>query len=195
MNVFRKTLLIAALLLPLFCSAGSSAKIAVVDLEKVFREYYKSRIAEDLIKQQAAAYRKYIMQLQEELQQLSEAVKTARRNALNIALSQEEKNKADAEAAAKAKAFRAKEAELKLFAEERSADMRKLENSKRAEIMSDIRAELKKRASAGGFDFVFDSSGRSMNDQPALLVYPERNDITNAVIRELNRTRTAPAKK
>lgn len=195
MNVFRKTLLIAALLLPLFCSAGSSAKIAVVDLEKVFREYYKSRIAEDLIKQQAAAYRKYIMQLQEELQQLSEAVKTARRNALNIALSQEEKNKADAEAAAKAKAFRAKEAELKLFAEERSADMRKLENSKRAEIMSDIRAELKKRAAAGGFDFVFDSSGRSMNDQPALLVYPERNDITNAVIRELNRTRTAPAKK
>lgn len=195
MNVFRKTLLIAALLLPLFCSAGSSAKIAVVDLEKVFREYYKSHIAEDLIKQQAAAYRKYIMQLQEELQQLSEAVKTARRNALNIALSQEEKNKADAEAAAKAKAFRAKEAELKLFAEERSADMRKLENSKRAEIMSDIRAELKKRAAAGGFDFVFDSSGRSMNDQPALLVYPERNDITNAVIRELNRTRTAPAKK
>lgn len=195
MNVFRKSLLIAALLLPLFCSAGSSAKIAVVDLEKVFREYYKSRIAEDLIKQQAAAYRKYIMQLQEELQQLSEAVKTARRNALNIALSQEEKNKADAEAAAKAKAFRAKEAELKLFAEERSADMRKLENSKRAEIMSDIRAELKKRAAAGGFDFVFDSSGRSMNDQPALLVYPERNDITNAVIRELNRTRTAPAKK
>ena len=195
MNVFRKLLLIAALLLPLFCSAGSSAKIAVVDLEKVFREYYKSRIAEDLIKQQAAAYRKYIMQLQEELQQLSDAVKTARRNALNIALSQEEKNKADAEAAAKAKAFRAKEAELKLFAEERSADMRKLENSKRAEIMSDIRAELKKRAAAGGFDFVFDSSGRSMNDQPALLVYPERNDITNAVIRELNRTRTAPAKK
>ena len=195
MNVFRNPLLIAALLLPLFCSAGSSAKIAVVDLEKVFREYYKSRIAEDLIKQQAAAYRKYIMQLQEELQQLSEAVKTARRNALNIALSQEEKNKADAEAAAKAKAFRAKEAELKLFAEERSADMRKLENSKRAEIMSDIRAELKKRAAAGGFDFVFDSSGRSMNDQPALLVYPERNDITNAVIRELNRTRTAPAKK
>ena len=195
MNVFRKPLLIAALLLPLFCSAGNSAKIAVVDLEKVFREYYKSRIAEDLIKQQAAAYRKYIMQLQEELQQLSEAVKTARRNALNIALSQEEKNKADAEAAAKAKAFRAKEAELKLFAEERSADMRKLENSKRAEIMSDIRAELKKRAAAGGFDFVFDSSGRSMNDQPALLVYPERNDITNAVIRELNRTRTAPAKK
>ena len=106
-----------------------------------------------------------------------------------------QQRKADAEAAAKAKAFRAKEAELKLFAEERSADMRKLENSKRAEIMSDIRAELKKRAAAGGFDFVFDSSGRSMNDQPALLVYPERNDITNAVIRELNRTRTAPAKK
>ena len=68
--------------------------------------------------------------------------------------------------------------------------MRRLEIVKRAEILKEIRAEIRKRAAAEGYDFVFDCSGRTMNDQPTVLHYPERNNITNSVIRELNRTRT-----
>ena len=49
---------------------------------------------------------------------------------------------------------------------------------------------LRKRAVAEGYDFVLDSSGRTMNDQPTVLYYPERNNITDSVIRTLNRTRT-----
>ena len=52
--------------------------------------------------------------------------------------------------------------------------------------MADIKAELKKRAAAGGYIYVFDSSGRTVNDQPALLIYPESHDITKEVIRNLN---------
>ena len=37
------------------------------------------------------------------------------------------------------------------------------------------------------FDFVFDASGRTLNQQPALLVYPEYSDLTERVIIELNR--------
>ena len=77
-----------------------------------------------------------------------------------------------------------------MFVQERSNDLRKLETSKRTEILNEIRQELKKRAAAEGFEFVFDSSGKTMNDQPQLLVFPERSDITKSVIRELNRTRT-----
>ena len=41
-----------------------------------------------------------------------------------------------------------------------------------------------------GYDFVFDCSGKTMNDQPSVLHYPPENNITDSVIRELNRTRT-----
>ena len=96
---------------------------------------------------------------------------------------------------AKQNLVKAKEAEIRMFVQERSNDLRKLETSKRAEILNEIRQELRKRAAAEGFEFVFDSSGKTMNDQPQLLVYPERSDITQSVIRELNRTRSVPAKK
>ena len=185
-------------ILPLFAGAAAFAagsRIAVIDLERVFREYYKSRIAEDVIRQQATAYRTYLNRLNEELRKLSEAARTAQSNALNIALAPSEKQKVEQEAIAARNAVREKEAEIKLFVEERSADMRRLETSKRTEIMDEIRREVSRRAAAEGFEFVLDRSGRTMNDQPALLVYPERCDITNSVLRELNRSRSQPEKK
>ena len=189
-NKFRKIFLFLFFAAAFAVSDCAAAKIAVVDLEKVFREFYKSRIAEDAIKQQAAAYRKYVERLSSELNQLKRDVQTARANALNIALSPAEKQKSGQLVEEKIKAVRAKEAEIKLFVQERSRDMRRMETVKRAEILKEIRAEVRKRALAEGYDFVLDSSGRTMNDQPTVLYYPERNNITDSVIRTLNRTRT-----
>ncbi|MBQ7208386.1 MAG: OmpH family outer membrane protein [Lentisphaeria bacterium] len=192
---FLRNLSSAVLLLAGAAVFSAESRIAVIDLERVFREYYKSRIAEDVIRQQATAYRTYLARLNEELRKLGEAARTAQSNALNIALAPAEKQKVEQEAIAARNAVREKEAEIKLFVEERSADMRRLENTKRAQIMTEIRREVAKRASAEGFEFVIDSSGKTMNDQPALLVYPERCDITNSVLRELNRSRSQPEKK
>ena len=194
MSFFRR-LSSALLLLAGAAAFSAESRIAVIDLERVFREYYKSRIAEDVIRQQAAAYRTYLARLNEELRKLGEAARTAQSNALNIALAPAEKQKVEQEAIAARNAVREKEAEIKLFVEERSSDMRRLENTKRAEIMTEIRREVAKRASAEGFEFVFDRSGKTMNDQPALLFYPERCDITSSVLRELNRSRSQPEKK
>lgn len=189
-NLLRKIFLFLLFAAAFAVSDCAAAKIAVVDLEKIFREFYKSRIAEDTIKQQAAAYRKYVERLSVELNQLKQELQTARGNALNIALSPTEKQKAEQLVDEKIKAIRAKEAEIKLFVQERSRDMRRMETVKRAEILKEIRAEIRKRAIAEGYDFVLDSSGRTMNDQPTVLYYPERNNITDSVLRTLNRTRT-----
>lgn len=195
MKILRKMLLLLLLAGAFSTFAGNPARIAVVDLEKVFREFYKSRIAEEQIKKQAAAYRSYIDKLNKELQAIAREAQIARSNALNIALSEAEKRKAEETAAAKNRLFREKEAEIKQFIQERSQDMRRLEAAKRAEIIREIRAEIRKRAAAEGFEYVFDNSGKTMNDQPSLLVFPAKYDITNSVIRELNRTRTQPSKK
>ena len=47
-----------------------------------------------------------------------------------------------------------------------------------------------RRAAAEGYSFVFDSSGRTLNEQPAVLCFPAGCDLTEAVIRELNRGRS-----
>ena len=185
-----KNLRLLLLMIVISCSALLSAaeRIGVVNYEQVFREYYKSRIAEQFINQRAEALRSYLGQMNGQLETLRSNARKLGANALNPALSAPERDKAQMAAEDAAKAVRAKEAEIKLYTAESSREMRALENRKRAEIIADIRAEVKKRAAAEGYAFIFDCSGKTMNGEPALLVYPEKNNITKSVIRELNRT-------
>ena len=181
--------LTAAVLVPLLGFADS--KIAVVNLEKVFREYYKSKIAEDAIRRQAGIYRDYMTKLAKELKAAQETAENARADALNIGLSAAERSKAEKRAAGALRVVTEKRAAIDLYRSGRTKDMQKLEADKRTEIMNDIKAELRKRAAAGGYSFVFDCSGKTTNDQGALLIYPESHDITSEVISNLNRGATS----
>ena len=190
----RCIIALAAVLFPLISYAGSS-DIAVVDLEKVFREYYKSKIAEDQIRRQASAYRSYLERLNTQLKEAQTKASNARADALNLGLSASERTKAEQRAAAAIREVSEKRAEIELYTSGRAKDMQKLEADKREEIMRDIRAELRRRAAAGGYSFVFDSSGRTTNNQPALLIYPEKHDLTSEVIKALNRGASGKAGK
>ena len=174
------------------CFAASvshgAERIAVVDLEKVFREYYKSRIAEDTIRSQGETCRGYLVQLNDRREKLRAEVRIAIRNSLNVALAPEEKLKAKQTAAKLEASLKELDAEIELYQENMLKTIRELEQSKRAEIVADIRKCVGKRAAAEGYLYVFDSSGRTMNEQPALLVYPKACDLTDVVIEELNRT-------
>ncbi len=172
--------------------AAAGNQIAVVDLEKVFREYYKSRIAEETIRGQSETYRSYMLQLDEQRRKLLDEARTARLNAQNIALSPGERSKAEAEAGKLEAAVREKSSEIELYAESRAEAMRDLERRKRAEIMEDIRAGVRRRAAAEGYLYVLDSSGKTMNEQPAVLLFPDSCDLTAVVIEDLNRTASSP---
>ena len=176
--------IIAGVLSPL--SAGES-KIAVVDLEKVFREYYKSKIAEDMIRRQTGVYQNYLERLLRELKDAQTKASNANADAQNIGLSAEERQKAEKAVAEAIRIVSEKRAEIELYRSGRARDIKKLEDEKRSEIMNDISAELKKRAAAGGYSYVFDSSGKTTNNQSALLVFPESHDLTREVISNLNR--------
>lgn len=167
--------------------AASESKIAVVDLEKVFREYYKSKIAEDMIRRQTGIYQNYLDRLVKELKDAQTKAANAKADALNIGLSAKERAKAEKEATEAIRLVTEKRAEIELYRSGRAKDIQKLEDEKRKEIMDDIKAELKKRAASGGYTYVLDSSGKTTNNQSAVLIYPERHDITKEVINSLNR--------
>lgn len=185
---------LAAALLPLLSAAALPAaeRIAAIDLDKVFREYYKSRIAEESIREQGETYRAYMIQLNDQRTKLMEEARKARFNAQNLALSAEEQRKAAERAAQLENAVKEKSSEIQLYGESRAAAMRELEQRKRREIMTDIRSGIRRQAAARGFLYVFDSSGRTMNEQPAILLFPEGCDLTRAVIEDLNRTAVKP---
>ena len=169
---------------------SNSSKIGVVNLAKVFREYYKSKIAQEAIKRQAEAYRNYLVRMNNDYVKLVNEARNARNASLNVALSVSAKKAAEAQAEKLARESAAKKAEIEVYAQGRRADMQKLENNRRKEIMIDIQSAVSKRAAIEGYDYVFDSSGMTMNNQPALLVFPKSADMTEAIIKDLNYTNT-----
>ena len=179
----------AAVRAALCCLAAAGAeRIAVVDLEKVFREYYKSRIAEETIRTQGETYRSYLVQLNDRREKLRVEVRVAIRNSQNVALDPDEMRKARQLAAKLEAELKSLDTEIELYQENMVKSIRELEQRKRAEIVEDIARCVRKRAAAEGYVYVFDSSGKTMNDQPALLVFPEGCDLTRVVIEDLNRT-------
>ena len=187
MKNFFKSLLVV-LLGCWIVAVTAEDRIGVVDLEKIFREYHNSRSVESFINQRAEAVRAYLTQLQKQLNELRASARKLGTDAVNPALSENEKLIAQKNADEALRKVRAKEAEIQLYVNEVSRERKELESKKRAEIMADIHAEIKRRAAVRGFNFIIDKSGRTLNDQPALLLFPAGRDISDEVIRELNRT-------
>ena len=169
----------AAVLCLLTPVASGSEKIAVVDLDKVFREYYKSRIAEDTIRSQGETYRGYLVQLNDRREKLRAEARIAIQNSQNVALAAEERLKARQLAAKLEATLKELDTEIELYQENMIKAMRELERTKRAEIVADIEKCVRKRAAAEGYLYVFDSSGKTMNEQPALLMFPASCDLTH----------------
>ena len=187
MNKLFKAFLILAIAV---CGqiAFSADRIGTVDLEKVFREYHKSRAVEEFINQRADAVRTYLNQMREQLKTLRAEMHKHGTNAGNPAMSASELANAKRLADDAIRKVKAKEAEIEVYTSQITREIRELENKKRQEIMADINAEVRRRAAVRGFNFVMDSSGKTLNGQPALVVVPAERDITAEVIRELNRT-------
>ena len=190
----KKFLTVFFLLPVAFSLLQGEVLTGVVNLERIFREYYKSKIAEELIRQQAAVYRNYLKKLESEHQTLVADAARARAAAQNLAISAAERQKAEDRAIAASKAVAAKKTEAEVYARERAVDMRTLQARKRAEILKDIRAQIARSAALLGYGFVFDYSGRTTNDLGALLLYPGQRDFTDHVIRELNRNQSKKEK-
>lgn len=181
---------------------AADLKLGVVNLQKIFEEYHKTKQADSTLKEAADAYNKERQQLIGEFQKLQED-----RNKL-----MEEINKP--ELSAKAKEEKTKEAETKLtdlrkqkesideFDRVRRQQLQDQSNRMRANIVKEITDHVVKIAKGQGFSLVIDSSGSSMNGTPLLVYFDEKLEVTREVINELNRGApaieppkpTAPAK-
>ena len=190
----KKSILITLTLCMTAVLTAAEVRIAVVDMDKVFREYYKSRIAEEFINQQIEAARLYTGQLDSQLKTLRSEAARLGTNALNPALSESDRQQAAEQAKQAIAKVKAKENEIAAYAEDRRREFMRLQQEKRSEIINDITNEIRRRAMTENYAFVLDASGKTANGLPAVLVFPNANDISDAVIRELNRSAAKPTR-
>lgn len=185
-------LLLLLFAVPVMSAPAPGDRIAVVNMETVFRQYYKSRIAAQTLRQQSEIYRSYMMTEQDKLKELQKEIAAARDAAQNLALSAADREAQKTLYAEKEREFTAKRAELNRYMLERNRGLSAIEKSKRDEILQDIRDEAAKQAVAAGYSFVLDSSGMTTSGVPAVIYARPSVDLTAKILKALNAA-AAPA--
>jgi len=183
-----KKIALCLVLSALFCNIyAGETKIAVLDMDLIFQGYYKTKIADSTLKQQAEIYKAWIKKLNESLTKLEEEFKVVRDASQNIALSASERETKRFEAQKKYREIREKQVELEQYTAEKTQQYKQLETQKRDDILVEITKEVKRRATLEGYTLVVDKSGKTLNGIPSIIYSSPTADITDPVITELNR--------
>lgn len=169
------------------CSVrAESFKIAAVDMERVVREYYKTKIVEGNLKRQADIYQDYSKKVAESLDKLQREFISLRDASQNVVLSDAARESKRLAAQDKYRECLAKKQELETYNREKRAQLRDDRDRERAKILEDIRKTIESHASLAGFSAVLDKSAISANGFPVVPFASNAIDITDKIIKELN---------
>ena len=180
----------AALMLAFGLAAGVHAaevKIAVIDMQKAFEEYEKTKTIEIKLNQQMEVFREYSNQLQQQYQNLRKQYESARDDSQNIAYSAAERENKRQKAQQLYESLKLKEQEMTSYTESRKTQIRDMYTKLRGEVVDEIRKAVHNKAVLEGYTVVLDQSGESLNDVGFVIYVQPGLDITDAIIQDLNR--------
>ena len=180
----------AALILAFGLAVGVHAaevKIAVIDMQKVFEEYEKTKTIEIKLTQQMEVFREYSNQLQQQYQNLRKQYESARDDSQNIAFTGAERENKRLKAQQLYESLKLKEQEMTSYTESRKDQIREMYTKLRGEVVEEISKAVHNKAVLEGYTIVLDKSGESLNDVGLVIYFQPNLDITDAIIQDLNR--------
>ncbi|MCX7818891.1 MAG: OmpH family outer membrane protein [Kiritimatiellae bacterium] len=161
--------------------------VAFVNLDRCFNEYYKTRVADAQLKAQAREFEEELKNIAGELERLQGEFNSLREESLNTALSDEVRAAKRAAAEEKVLAIREQEGRVQSFRERRTKQLEEQSRRMRRGLVGEIKEVIQKYARDQGLIAVLDSSGTTFNGVEAVLYVDPRSDITEAILRELNK--------
>ncbi len=177
-------LLAAALLAD---SAAAQGKIGLIDLQQVFKAYYKTKAADALIQDKKADLLKQKKGMLDQYQKAVDDHKKALDESNNQAVSADEREKRKKSAETCLLEVKRIEDLITQFERSAGAQLEEKAHHMRESILEEIRTVVNAKAKAGGFSMVFDSSAESLNNQTSILLYHNgENDLTTNILNQLN---------
>ena len=181
---------LAAVLLALTFGAGVCAaevKIAVIDMQKAFEQYEKTKTLQIKLDQQMEVFREYSNQLNQQYQNLRKQYESARDDSQNIAFSSAERESKRLKAQQLYESLKLKEQELTSYKESRKAQLNEMHEKLRTELIDEIKQVVHNKAVLEGYTLVLDKSGTSLSDVQFVVYFQPNLDITESVVQDLNR--------
>lgn len=165
---------------------GEMPRLAFIDLDRVFEEYYKTDLAEGQLKEQEAEFRAELEKMVDQAKKVQEEFRRLREESEDRTLSETARSKKRAEAEEKLLELRDIESRARRFEESRRRQLAEQTKRTRDWLVQEIRTALNDFARRENLFAVFEVSGNTENGVPAVLYFEPMSDITDAFIKELN---------
>jgi outer membrane protein len=188
--------LVAALGFLTASSAQAEVKIGLVDMNKIFSSYYKTKDAENRINDAAASAKKELDDRMETYQKNLADLNKLNGEISRPELSKDAKEKKTKERDEKIAETKNLEREISEFRNTRGQQLQEQKLRRRNEIVEEIQKLIDERVKTAQYDLVLDKSGNSANGVPVILFSKEANDFSDEIIEALNKNKpneAAPA--
>jgi len=167
-------------------SRAAEQKIGTVDLKKVFEGYFKTKLVNASLEDEVSGLRKDSKALMDDYQKAHEDYKKALEEANNQALGVDEREKRKKEAEGKLIKVNDAKQSLEQFERTATSNLEEKQRIAKDKILTEILNVITNQAKVSGYTQVLDSAGEAMSKTRLLLYNSGQNDMTDAVLKELN---------
>jgi outer membrane protein len=195
MNKLAFSLLAAVIGLSFATTQDASAqgmKIGIIDMNRVFAEYYKTKDAEKDVNDQKALAKKELDERNARYRELIDKYQAFAKQIQDPAITEELRAQKQQQAKEVANEARSLEREKKEFADRRQRMLLTEVDKARKAIIEEIQDLVKDTAKQRNYDIVFDKSGLGTRGIPFLLHSKDAVDFSEDIIGVLNKNAPAP---
>ena len=178
---------------PIAAFAQGTGKIGTVDMQRAFKEYNKTKDAENKLKDAADAARKEYTDRAEAYKKALDEINNLNKQLESPALSADKKTGMAKDRDDKIANIKSMEREISDFRQTRERQLQEQLMRMREGIVKEITDVVMEKVKSKSLEFVLDKSGMSINGVPVVLYAPENVDFTNEIIDTLNKPGRATA--
>lgn len=182
---------LAASFITVAAAQEGKLKIATVDMQELFKQFYRTNEAQKQINVERARIQKENNERLTRIRELEENLGKLRKQLEDPALNDSKKQSLFKEWQAQQQEGIALDRERREFLQRRNQALNEKMVQRMKGILEDIRKVVETQAKADSFDYVFDKSGLSTSQVPFLLYTKDATDITAGILKNLNKD--APA--
>ena len=170
-------------------SAHAQNKIGTVDMDKIFKSYYKTKDAEARINEARAQAKKELDDRMETYKENLDHINKLNDELQSTALSKDKKDDKAKERDQKISETKNLEREITEFRTTREKQLQEQAVRMRNGIVDGITKLIQDKVKSDNYDFVIDKSGTSLNGVPVVLYARDAADFSDDIITQLNKNK------
>jgi Skp family chaperone for outer membrane proteins len=174
-------------------TASAQTKIATVDLSRVFTNYFRTQQADVALRDRQADMARSEKEMLDQWQVLKDDYQKLLTDAGSQAVSTEERERRSKAAEDKLKELKTSEENIVQFRRQATTNYNEHALRVRDNLLAEIRTAVNARAKSGGYQLVLDIAAMSIDRTPIVVYTTGENDLTEAVLSQLNAAAPADA--